>query len=125
MVQRIIERIVNVTNIPKENQESFQLLKYEEGQFYTSHYDFSPYRADGPRILTFFLYLNDVEEGGETAFPELNGLKVIPKKGKALIFPSVLNNDPFEKDECSEHEALPVIKGVKHAANAWIRMRDA
>jgi hypothetical protein len=28
--------------------------------------------ACGQRILTFFLYLSDVEEGGETAFPLLS-----------------------------------------------------
>ncbi len=31
--------------------------------------------ACGPRILTFFLYLSNVEEGGETGFPLLD-LKV-------------------------------------------------
>lgn len=37
--------------------------------------------ACGPRILTFFLYLSDVEEGGETGFPKMN-LQVTPKKGR-------------------------------------------
>jgi hypothetical protein len=35
----------------------------------------------GPRILTFFLYLSDVEEGGETSFPYLD-IAIKPKKGE-------------------------------------------
>lgn len=49
--------------------------------------------ACGPRILTFFLYLSDVEEGGETAFPKLN-ISVRPKKGTALLWPSTLDENP-------------------------------
>merc|ERR1712066_883906 len=122
-MERVIDRIVNVTGIPKENQEDFQLLKYEVGEFYTSHTDYIQVRADGPRIATFFLYLNDVPSGGETKFPELN-ISVTPKKGKAMLFPSVKNDDPLEEDLCSEHESLPVTEGVKHAANVWIHLRN-
>lgn len=42
-------------------------------------------REEGVRILTVFLYLNDVEEGGGTDFPKL-GITVEPKKGKAVIW---------------------------------------
>jgi prolyl 4-hydroxylase len=35
----------------------------------------------GHRIYTMFLYFSDVEEGGETDFPDL-GISVRPKKGK-------------------------------------------
>jgi hypothetical protein len=57
-------------------------LIYILGQRYTAHHDAD--QADtalacGPRILTFFLYLSDVEEGGETNFPMLN-ISVTPKK---------------------------------------------
>jgi hypothetical protein len=41
--------------------------------------------ACGPRILTFFLYLSDVEEGGETNFPLLN-ISVNPKKVCICMF---------------------------------------
>ena len=40
------------------------------------------------RFLVFFLYLNDVEEGGETEFPELD-LTISPECGKLLVFPSL------------------------------------
>ena len=67
--------------------------------------------------MTVFLYLNDVEEGGGTDFPDL-GITVQPKRGRALLWPSVKNEDPDEKDPRTMHQALPVKKGVKYGANA-------
>ena len=64
------------------NYESFQLLQYDGGQFYRSHHDSSvtDNTPAGHRILTFFLYLTDVEEGGETYFNRLD-LAIKPKRG--------------------------------------------
>ena len=53
-----------MTGVPQNNYESFQILQYDEGQFYRKHHDSSQQNAKKPaghRILTFFLYLNDVE----------------------------------------------------------------
>jgi prolyl 4-hydroxylase len=101
-----------------------QVLKYELGQKYTVHHDYGAediHLACGPRILTFFLYLSDVEEGGETAFPSLN-IAVKPKKGRALLWPSTLNDNPEAQDTRTFHEAKPVIQGTKMAANSWIHL---
>ena len=125
-VQTIIEKIEDVTRVPRENYESFQVLRYETGQKYVVHHDYGHEEvslACGPRILTFFLYLSDVEEGGETNFPLLN-IAVTPKKGRALLWPSVLDSDPERQDSRTMHEAKPVIKGRKFAANSWIHLYD-
>ena len=74
-------------------------------------------------MLTLFLYLNDVEEGGETRFTNLN-LDVKPRRGRAILWPSVLGEDPNVRDFRTEHEALTVVKGVKYGANAWVHQRD-
>ena len=124
IAQRVMERIANVTGIPSEKYEDFQLLKvrtffmsfyfilskiplshslyhscypqYDVGQFYNAHHDYIGHQRDrhsGPRILTFFLYQSDVEKGGGT---RLNNLKIdiMPKRGSALLWPSVLSSDP-------------------------------
>ena len=88
----------------------------------------SPFRRQkllscGPRILTFFLYLSDVEEGGETVFTNLK-LKVKPKRGRALLWPSVQDGNPEEQDPRTNHAAAAVIKGKTYAANAWIHLYD-
>lgn len=75
----------------------------------------------GPRILTFFLYLSDVEEGGETDFPILN-ISVKPKKGAAVLWPSVMLDDLTKQDPRTVHQAKPVIKGTKYAANSWYHL---
>ena len=48
----------------------------------------------------------------------------MPKRGRALIWPSVLNENPHQKDPRTDHEAMPVIKGEKYGANAWQHIRD-
>ena len=126
MNQEIVESIANMAGVPSVNQEQLQLLNYQVGQFYKQHHDFIPHHVDrqqGPRILTFFLYLNDVEEGGGTKFNKLD-IIVTPKRGMGLLWPSVLNEDLNLKDGRTEHEAMAVIKGQKYAANAWIHLRD-
>ena len=126
VAKRVSARIENVTGIPEANAEYLQLLRYEPGQFYNTHHDYIEYQTErqmGVRTLTVFLYLNDVEAGGGTEFPLL-GLTVQPKKGRAVIWPSVLNEDPNAKDGRTDHGALPVEAGIKYGANAWIHQRD-
>jgi hypothetical protein len=125
-VKNIVKKIQSLTNIPSNNYEAFQVLKYETGQLYKIHHDSSFSQSKlvcGTRVLTVFLYLSDVEEGGETKFPLL-GIEVKPKQGRALIWPGVLNEHPAMIDSRTIHEALPVVKGVKYAANTWIHMYD-
>lgn len=121
-----MKRVEKITGIPEPNSENLQLLRYGKTQFYQTHNDYIPYQLERPcgvRILTFYFYLNDVEEGGGTNFPKL-GMTVTPKRGRAVLWPSVYDDQPNIKDPRSDHQALPVIEGIKYGANAWIHMRD-
>jgi prolyl 4-hydroxylase len=125
-VQRVMNRIAAITGIAETNYEHVQILKYEKGQFYRTHNDYigdQKTRQPGVRILTFYFYLSDVDEGGGTNFPNLN-LTVAPKKGRAVLWPSVLNDDPNSEDTRTNHEALAVVRGVKYGFNSWIHQRD-
>ena len=99
------------------------MLKYEPGQFYREHHDQNAPRlsAWGPRLYTFFMYLSDVDEGGQTRFTRIN-VTVPPKKGTAILWPSVKSDDPYALDGRTYHEAMPVVLGVKYSANFWLHM---
>eukprot|EP00562_Extubocellulus_spinifer_P022512 CAMPEP_0178629214 /NCGR_PEP_ID=MMETSP0698-20121128/9831_1 /TAXON_ID=265572 /ORGANISM="Extubocellulus spinifer, Strain CCMP396" /LENGTH=480 /DNA_ID=CAMNT_0020268507 /DNA_START=52 /DNA_END=1494 /DNA_ORIENTATION=+ len=123
----IYEKISEVVGIPPDNFEDLQILKYEISQFYHSHHDYIEEERDlqnGPRILTFFLYLSDNGlEGGGTKFTSRDPpLTIHPKTGRALLWPSVLNSNPRDIDPRMYHEALPVERGTKFAANAWVHL---
>ncbi|KAJ0010991.1 hypothetical protein Pint_33772 [Pistacia integerrima] len=156
----IEEKIARVTMIPKTHGEmckkmllvsrssdkgwggirAFNVLRYEIGQKYDSHYDaFNPAEY-GPqksqRMASFLLYLSDVEEGGETMFPFENGskitwsydykkcigLKVKPRRGDGLLFYSLFPNGTI--DRTSLHGSCPVIRGQKWVATKWIRDQE-
>ena len=101
--------------------------KYAPGEFYKEHHDFfHPFTEEmktytewmGQRTWTFMLYLNDVEEGGETYFKYLN-LKIKPERGKAIFWNNLYPMGwPNIK---TMHEALPPISGDKYIITKWFR----
>ncbi|KAL7484637.1 hypothetical protein ACHAW6_010272 [Cyclotella cf. meneghiniana] len=108
--------------------EALQLVHYDVGQEYTAHHDFgyaNIYNEDQPaRFATLLLYLNEGMDGGETQFPRWvnahtrDGLDVVPKVGKAVLFYSQLPDGNM--DDWSHHAALPVRRGEKWLMNLWV-----
>ena len=62
------------------------------------------------RLLTFILYLNDVEEGGETELL-YQSLRIKPEKGKFILFPATFTHT---------HRGNPPISNSKYIATGWI-----
>ncbi|MEH7224461.1 2OG-Fe(II) oxygenase [Bacillus sp. JJ1566] len=122
IVTRIEKRISQIMNIPMEHGEGLQILNYQIGQEYKAHFDFftTNYKLNNPRISTLVMYLSDVEQGGETYFPNLN-FSVSPQKGMAVYF-EYFYNDPA-LNELTLHGGAPVIVGDKWAATQWMRRK--
>lgn len=125
LISKIEKRIAELTDYPIDHGECLQVLHYNRGEEYKTHYDFFPQsKVDsskgGQRIATLLMYLNDVEAGGETLFPKL-GLSVSPKKGSAIYFH--YGNSKGQTDRLSSHSSTPVLTGEKWVATKWIRQR--
>ena len=125
LTTRIETRIAELTLTPINNSEKIQVVRYWPGQYYRSHHDqgSSPRTPQGARLYTFFMYLSSVEEGGGTHFNDL-GITVNASKGSAVLWPSLMDVDVSLPELRTHHESLPVVRGLKYAANAWIHMHD-
>lgn len=128
LIQKIEQRISDLTGIPVENGEGIQVLRYEKGQQYKPHFDYFPedkegsathIKNGGQRIATFLMYLNTPESGGATIFPDA-GLEVHAREGNALLFKY---NTPTE-DTKTLHGGTPVEAGVKWVATKWLRVNE-
>lgn len=71
----------------------------------------------GQRTVTVLVYLNDVFNGGATAFPTLK-LQIQPRQGMALVFfPATVDG---VLDRQALHAALPALD-TKYVSQIWIR----
>ncbi|PHJ22085.1 2og-fe oxygenase family protein [Cystoisospora suis] len=91
--------------------EPLVVVKYEEGEYFKEHHD------GQFRRKTVLLYLNDVEEGGETEFPYLS-LKISPTKGCGVMWKNA-HESSGEVDPRVLHAALPPKKGKKYVINCF------
>ena len=123
IVMKVEKRIATMIGIPVEHGEGLHILKYEPGQEYKEHFDYfaaTSKAASNNRIATVVLYLNDVEEGGQTYFPKLN-LSIFPKKGMAVYFEYFYSDQQL--NELTLHGGAPVVQGEKWIATQWIRRK--
>jgi len=123
VARRLTDKVASFLRVPPNRMEQIQVLHYGPGQKYEPHYDACNDGCDAgsdlPRVATFFIYLNDVEEGGETAFPML-GVGVAPKTGRACHWYNIDTRTGVNLP-CALHGGSPVIRGEKWACNIWIR----
>eukprot|EP00112_Aurelia_sp_Birch-Aquarium-sp1_P008117 Seg1891.3 transcript_id=Seg1891.3/GoldUCD/mRNA.D3Y31 product="Transmembrane prolyl 4-hydroxylase" protein_id=Seg1891.3/GoldUCD/D3Y31 len=172
LLLKLRQRLSWITGLPLdlvENSEDLQVVKYVPGGHYNCHLDSEEIMREskncchipnGPdddseecqlcRYMTILYFLNDVQEGGETAFPlagnktfnlklwnddpdgmcnlarncQKSKVVVKPEKGKAIVW---YNHHVRKKsgwlgqvDFRSYHGGCNVLKGQKWIANNWI-----
>ncbi|BAK16068.1 prolyl 4-hydroxylase [Solibacillus silvestris StLB046] len=124
LISEIEKRISSLMHLPIEHAEGLQVLHYEPGQEFKPHFDFfgpNHPSSSNNRICTLVVYLNDVEEGGVTTFPNL-GIVNVPKKGTAVYFEYFYNDQKL--NELTLHSGEPVIQGEKWVATQWMRKKQ-
>ncbi|CAF1034857.1 unnamed protein product, partial [Rotaria sordida] len=125
-VARLSRLISATTTLSMETAEPLQIGNYGIGGHYDVHVDFSSnpddelWENDGNRIATWLTYLNDVEQGGATVFPEI-GARVAPEKGSAIFWYNLYTSGAG--DYRTRHAGCPVLIGNKWVANKWIHER--
>jgi len=125
-VEKIYQRVADVTGLTMVTSEELQVANYGMGGHYLPHFDFArkedtrepfPNLGIGNRIATWLFYLSDVDMGGATVFPKLD-LTLWPKKGTAAFWYNLHRNG--EGDVLTRHAACPVLAGTKWVSNFWI-----
>uniref|UniRef100_A0A3P8UQ45 procollagen-proline 4-dioxygenase n=1 Tax=Cynoglossus semilaevis TaxID=244447 RepID=A0A3P8UQ45_CYNSE len=128
VVDKINQRIEDITGLDMSTAEDLQVANYGVGGQYEPHFDFG--RTDEPdafeelgtgnRIATWLLYMSDVQAGGATVFTDV-GAAVKPLKGTAVFWFNLFSSG--DGDYRTRHAACPVLLGSKWVSNKWIHER--
>lgn len=120
VVEELSLRVAEVVGIPLEHAESLQLIHYAENEEYAPHFDAWGATTErgqrcmlkgGQRMVTCLFYLNDVEQGGGTSFPNLD-MEIRAKKGRMLLFHNCHEGSTV-RHPGSLDGGLPVLRGRK------------
>ena len=77
------------------------------------HLEHSPKEMDSNRAFVFSIYLNDVEEGGETEFLHFSK-RIKPTTGRIVIWPAAF---PYV------HRGNPPLSGKKYILTSWMMLK--
>ncbi len=118
IINQLDQRVCRMVGVTTDRKEGMVVLRYGKGQYFTPHLDcnFSP---PNDREYTYIIYLNTVEVGGQTNFPNAN-VKVDSIAKRMLVWKNMTNG---MCDNNTMHESIPVLKGRKEVMVNWIFQR--
>ena len=90
--------------------DELRIKRYRAGSNDNFEPHFDAYERMSARYLVFLWYLNDVAEGGETQFVDLD-VKVAPRAGRLLMFP------PYWM---FQHAGLPPLSNDKYIISTYL-----
>lgn len=123
MFRKLIDRALERYNrdiglaIPIPNSPVFSnltLKRYRAGQQEQFQLHFDAINHVANRYLVLLWYLNDVEQGGETRFPQLD-VAIPARAGRLLMFP------PYWM---YQHEGMPPVSGDKYIISTYLLFID-
>jgi len=126
-IRAIDERIAALLGVDPTQGETMQGQRYAPGQHFRAHHDyFHPNESywaamkasGGQRTWTTMIFLNDVEDGGATWFPQA-GIRVAPRRGLLLAWNNMKRDG--SPNELTLHEGTPVVAGTKYIVTKWFR----
>lgn len=94
--------------------QTYQIQKTKPGQGYHVWHCEADCISSASRIAVPIVYLNDVEEGGETEFLYQN-MRVAPKRGTVVLFPASFTHT---------HRGNPPLSGDKYIVTTWIELLE-
>lgn len=130
LILDFVNQISEMVDIPFDNAEDLQIVRYLPGQYYNEHHDsccdedskcYQFTKRGGQRKLTVLIYLNNNFEGGYTLFKNL-GIQIRGNIGDAIIF-YPLSADSNKCHPLALHAGTSVTQGEKWIANLWYRER--
>jgi hypothetical protein len=135
----LLERIEQVTGIPKVNAEYMELRRYEQGQGKALDGDYQEFElqhAQGVRIATMHIFLSDGHDnddnaaagGGAIHIPSLN-VTIPSKLGRAVLWSNVLDSNPDWMDPTMLYAIEPPATtqqggNTQYSATVYLHQRD-
>lgn len=104
---KLYEESVPGSDLEIKEDSGYELLRYNEGEFYVEHTDSF---KEIPRAITCILSLNDDYDGGEISFFSRE-LSYKLKKGSAIMFPS---------NFMYPHEIQKIASGTRYSIITWL-----
>lgn len=99
---------LSISPVQRTSQLILKRYRPNAGERFQLHFDALGSVAN--RYLVLLWYLNDVDVGGETEFPDC-GVKVAPRAGRMLVFP------PYWM---FQHLAHPPVSGDKYIISTYL-----
>jgi prolyl 4-hydroxylase len=122
------EEIDALLGLDRAHAEQLQGQRYRQGEEYRVHRDhFLEDREHwqrerlrgGQRSWTAMLYLNEVEAGGTTDFPDLD-LSIRPETGMLVTWNNMDRRG--RPNKATRHGGRPVEEGTKYIVTQWYRL---